>query len=135
MRSWGGRLAELAQSRPDEPAVIWSPAEGPETVVTRRQLDEQANAFAHVLAEAGAGPGTFVVNGLANCPEHVVVSFATWKAGACALPVKSSLPERERDEIMVLADPAVVVAEWSQVPAGRLMARAQVLSAPAARCL
>jgi bile acid-coenzyme A ligase len=50
-----------------------------------------------------------VVIELPNSVEHVVSSFATWKVGACVLPLRWDLPDWERTKVLAVAEPAVVV--------------------------
>jgi bile acid-coenzyme A ligase len=81
---------------------------------TGAALDRRANRIAHRLLDRGVGPGDFVVVGLRNGPEHVAATLAAWKVGACALPLAPNLPPPERDALLDVAAPKVVIAEWDR---------------------
>jgi len=53
-----------------------------------------------------------VVVALPNCTEHFMISIGAWKLGACVLPLKADLPPRERDQILEVARPAAIIANW-----------------------
>jgi len=122
--SFGARLRQLAAERSDEPALTFRPRDGSSgAVFSWRQLDDAARRAAQLFAENEVDMDSMVVVGLPNCPEHLISVFATWKLGACALPLNPRLPDRERNELLGLAAPAVVVADWANVPTGRLLSR------------
>jgi bile acid-coenzyme A ligase len=102
--SYSRRLAELAADDPDRPAVTC----GSETV-TRRELDDRADALARDLADGGVGLGSMVSIALPNSIEWFVATIAAWKLGAVPQPLSSRLPRRELDAIVELADAAVVI--------------------------
>jgi len=109
--SFGRRLADLAQERPDAVAVIEDLGDRPSRRWTWAELDAAATAAAHRLNAAGAGPGRFVVVGLPNVGEHLIATIGAWRLGACVLPLSPKLPPVERDPLLALADPAVIVAD------------------------
>jgi bile acid-coenzyme A ligase len=111
--SFGRRLAALADEHPDRAAIVFVPRTGPERRLSWRELELASNSVARLLVEAGASEGSTVVVGLPNCPEHYVVTFAIWKLGATPLPLYPGFPDRERDALLDLATPSVVIAEWS----------------------
>ena len=110
--TFGSRVRELTLFHPDTPAIVFAPQHEGIMTVTWREFDERSNQIARLLAQRGVGPESTVVVGLWNCPEHILVTAAAWKLGALVLPLRALLPDRERDEILDLAQPAVVVAEW-----------------------
>ena len=111
----GGRYPLLAQEHPEKTAIVFVSVDGSERQVSWRELDERSNQVARLLAGRGVGEHSLVVVGLPNCPEHYVATFAAWKLGALVLPLRAVLPGRERDQILELGDPAVVVADWEDV--------------------
>jgi bile acid-coenzyme A ligase len=131
--SFGRRLAALADEHLDQSAIIFRPRSGGERRLSWRELEVQSNQVARLLAEAGASEGSTVVVGLPNCPEHYIVTFAVWKLGATPLPLYAGFPDRERDALLELARPSVVVADWTGTGYATLsiadMRRADVLSA------
>jgi len=114
--SFGRRVAELAAEHPDKSAIIFLPQEGEERIVTWRELDCETNRIARLLAERGVDEGATVVVGVWNSPGHIMVTAAAWKLGALMLPLRAILPARERDGILAIARPALVFADWEDVP-------------------
>ncbi len=104
--SYAAAFAELAAEAPDRLALVF---EGRE--VRRGELDRQANRLARSFAERGVCEGDRVVIALPNSVEFVAATLAVWKLGAVPTPVSSRLPERERQEIVALADPRLMVAK------------------------
>ncbi|MFN8536319.1 MAG: class I adenylate-forming enzyme family protein [Thermomicrobiales bacterium] len=103
--SYGRRLTQLAEERPDATALIFAPLHGAERRTTWAELERQANQVARLLADRGIGERDTVVIGFPNSPEHVVISFALWKLGAMVLTLRAALPPYERDAILDLATP------------------------------
>lgn len=128
--SYGRRLSMLAAEHPNKAAIIFAPVEGPGRTMTWGELDRASNRVARLLEERGVNGRAMVVVGLPNWPEHYVATFATWKLGALVLPMRSSLPARERDQILEVGTPAVVVANWEDV-AFPLLTTADLASADA----
>lgn len=113
--SFGRRLAQLAHERPDGTAIVFAARGGDEQLVSWSQLEASCNQAAHRMAAAGIGPSSLVVVGLANSIDHVRATQGAWKLGACVLPVRWDLPDWERDRVLELAQPSVVVADWERV--------------------
>ncbi|MFN8512748.1 MAG: AMP-binding protein [Chloroflexia bacterium] len=111
--SYGRRLTQLAAERPDATALIFAPLHGAERRTTWAELERQANQVARLLADRGIGERDTVVIGFPNSPEHVAISFALWKLGAMVLTLRAALPPYERDAILDLANPALVISDWS----------------------
>jgi bile acid-coenzyme A ligase len=115
--SYGRRVAQLAAAHPDRTAIVFAPTDGPDVEVSFQELDRRANQVAQLLAERGARQGSMVVVGLRNSPEHLICALAAWRTGSCVLPLRFDLPRWERDRLLGLANPAVVVADWDDAPA------------------
>ncbi|HEX5946986.1 MAG TPA: AMP-binding protein [Acidimicrobiales bacterium] len=112
--SFARRLTDLAAADPDRPAVSCG-----ESRLTRRQLDEAANALARDLAARGVGEGDMVTIALPNSTDWFVAMAAAWKLGAVPQPVSAKLPAREIEAIVELADPRVVIGASDDVVRGR----------------
>ncbi len=110
--SFGRRLADLARLHPEQSAFVFAHLDGTETAVSWSELDARANQMARLLERRGVGPGSLVAVALANSPEHVMVTRAGWRLGACVLPLRYDLPQWERHRLLEVADPAVVVGDW-----------------------
>jgi len=114
--TFGRRVAELADLHPDKPAIIFLPIESDDQTLTWAELDRRSNQLARFLAGRGVAEGTTIVIGLWNSPEHILLTTAAWKLGALMLPLRAILPKPERDGILELAQPALVCADWEDVP-------------------
>ncbi len=100
-----GRIfTTLAEQDPNRPSVTC----GAETI-SRIDLERNANRLARAYAELGVKQGDFVTIGLPNSIEFYEATIATWKLGAVPQPVSAKLPARERQAIVDLAQPAIVV--------------------------
>ncbi len=100
-----GRIfTTLAEQDPNRPSVTC----GAETI-SRLELERSANRLARAYAELGVKQGDFVTIGLPNSIEFYEATIAAWKLGAVPQPVSAKLPARERQAIVDLAQPAIVV--------------------------
>lgn len=103
----GLQLARMAAQRPDHPVVRVVAADGSESSLSLRELEQESNRVARRLIEAGVGPGGRVASTLGNTLGHYVASFATWKAGGCFVPLNTRSPAHERQVLLELVDPVV----------------------------
>lgn len=113
--SFGRRLTQLAAQRPAAPAIVWIGQAGAARVTTWAELDRRSNQLAHAMAQRRVDNESLVVIGLPNVPEHFVAGYAAWKLGALVLPLKDNLPVRERDQILEVGAPTLVVADWDDI--------------------
>lgn len=97
-------IAELADADPDAPAITCG-----EATYTRRDIDQLSTALAHQMRGRGLGRGDFVTIALPNGVEFYVATIAAWKVGAVPQPISWRLPVRERDAILELAAPKLVI--------------------------
>ncbi|HEX4778953.1 MAG TPA: AMP-binding protein [Acidimicrobiia bacterium] len=128
IRSFGRRIADVAAERPDDVAVVFAATDGTEQPITWAELDRRANQIARAFEERMAAdtrgeddiaPERFVVIALPNSLEHLFSAIAAWRLGACVLPLRSDLPQWERERLVALARPALAVGDWDvrRVPA------------------
>jgi len=103
----GRRLTQLAQQKPDEIALIVERQDCSADTLTWLQMEQWANR----LAEMGVKQKSFVAINLPNGQEHVVGTLAAYKLGACPMPVSHRMPAAERDQLIALARPAVVLSD------------------------
>jgi bile acid-coenzyme A ligase len=68
-----------------------------------------------LLERQGVDATSLVAVGLRNSPEHFFVSIGAWKLGACVLPLRWDMPPRERDALLDVAAPTLVVGDWDEV--------------------
>jgi bile acid-coenzyme A ligase len=109
--SFGRRITDLASTDPDATAVIFAARSGAEERITWRMLDDRSTQIARLLAERGAGPGSFVAIGLVNSPEHLYATIGAWKVGAAALPIRADLPAWERERLLDTARAALLIGD------------------------
>lgn len=100
----GTAVGWLAEQDPDRPAITH---EG--RTITRRELDRRTNRLARAYEQMGVGQDDLVTIGLPNGIEFYEACIATWKLGATPQPVSARLPFREREAIVELVDPPIVV--------------------------
>ena len=100
----GTAVSWLAERDPDRPAITH---EG--RTLTRSELDRRTNRLARAYADLGVGQDDLVTVGLPNGIEFYEACIAAWKLGATPQPISARLPVREREAIVELADPPIVV--------------------------
>lgn len=101
--SFPQRLSNLADAKPDRPAIVCSGRS-----VSRSELERAGNRLARDLAARGVGHGDFVTVALPNSIDWFIAYVAIWKLGATPQPVSAKLPPRELAAIVELASPKVV---------------------------
>lgn len=116
MTSLGRSITETATDRPDETALVFADGDAPPRSYTWGELDRRSNQIARLLADHGLGQGGVVGVALSNSPEHVLSTIAGWKVGACVVPLRWDLPTWERDRVLAVLDPTVLVADWTDAP-------------------
>ncbi len=103
--SLGMRLVELAQERPDHPAVT-----DQHRTITWKELDLRSNRIARGLQKVGVKHGDLVTIGLPNSADFVEACFALWKIGATPQPISYRLPGHEAVAVMDLAETPILIA-------------------------
>lgn len=102
-------LAHWASITPDAPALTHE-----DRTLSFADLEASSNRLARAYAELGVSENDFVTIALPNGIEFFEATFATWKLGATPQPVSAKLPAFERDQIVELCQPSLVVG----IPAG-----------------
>lgn len=97
-------ISLLAEQAPDRPAIT---CDG--RTISRGELDRRTNRLARAYQALGVRQDDLVTIALPNNIEFYEATIATWKLGATPQPVSAKLPTREREDIVELADPAIVV--------------------------
>lgn len=114
---FGTRLSQLAAEDPEGLAAVLVTVDGEHHEHTFAELDRAANQVARFLIERGVGHDDVVVVGLPRCDELWPIAFGIWKAGAIMVPLRDDLPVPERDGLLGLAAPRLVIADWDDVAA------------------
>ena len=97
-------LSYWADQYPGDPAITH---EG--RTVSWRELELCTNRLARAYAELGVRENDFVTIALPNGIEFFESAFAAWKLGATPQPVSARLPAFERNQIVDLGRPRLVV--------------------------
>ncbi|UGT38954.1 AMP-binding protein [Nocardia yamanashiensis] len=100
----GRLLTELAARSPAAAAI--TDARG---TWTRAELEAAANRLARAYRELGVRAGDLVTVALPNGAEFYTALFALWKLGAVPQPISALLPAPEREAVLALAGPVLVV--------------------------
>jgi bile acid-coenzyme A ligase len=103
-----------AAAAPDRPSLTVG-----ETTLTRAELVAAVERVAVAFAERGVGEGSWVTIALPNGIEFVQSALAAWLLGATPQPISRRLPAVEREAIIELADPALVVGAEAAEAGGR----------------
>jgi bile acid-coenzyme A ligase len=77
--------------------------------LTYAELEARSNRLARVYAELGVQQDDFVTIALPNGIEFFEATFATWKLGATPQPISAKLPRLEREAILEVGSPRLVV--------------------------
>ncbi|WP_396273448.1 AMP-binding protein [Hyphomonas sp.] len=84
------------------------------------ELEARTNRLARAYQALGVKKDDFVTIALPNGIEFFEACLATWKAGATPQPVSSRLPKFERDQIVEVGAPSLVVGvdpgEYAPIP-------------------
>ena len=110
----GAVVRLLAERDPARPAIT---CEGRR--VTREELERRTNRLARAYETLGVKQDDLVTIALPNSIEFYEAAIAAWKLGATPQPISARLPKRERDAIVELADPALVVGVEDEEHPGR----------------
>jgi bile acid-coenzyme A ligase len=112
--SLGEALAALAAVDPDRTALTCG-----DTATSRAELERSTNQLARAYQDLGVTPDSLVTIMLPNGIEFYQAALATWKAVATPQPISHRLPSGERDAIVALADPTLVVGCFPDDAPGR----------------
>ena len=97
-------MARLADDAPDFVAIVHD-----EASITRRELERRSNRLARVFLQRGVQTGDYVGIALPNGIDFFVAFWAALKVGGVPLPLSYRLPRAERQAIVALADPSILV--------------------------
>lgn len=97
-------LPYWASRQPDADAVVHEAER-----LSWQDLDRRSNRLARAYAALGVAADDFVTIALPNGIEFFEAVFATWKLGATPQPISAKLPRFERDQIIEVGRPRLVV--------------------------
>jgi bile acid-coenzyme A ligase len=107
--SYGTRIGQLGEGRPDQTAIVFVREDGTDRVVLWSELDARSTQIARALAARGLGQGDRLGIKLRNSPEHIFAAFAGWKLGAVVAPIRWDLPDWELERVQGVLDPKLLV--------------------------
>jgi bile acid-coenzyme A ligase len=107
--SYGARVRELAETQGDDLAIVFSADHGPEQAISWRQLDDRSTQVGRALAGLGLAAGDWLAIQLPNSLEHLLATFGGWKVGATVVPIRWDVPDWERDRLLAVIQPRVVL--------------------------
>ena len=105
----GTQLANIANVKPDAPAIVYISPKNTETIMTWRALETLSNRIAWYLLDQGIESGKSVIVALPNIPTHIALAFGIWKAGGCYVPISDRVPRQNLLEICECVAPSLVV--------------------------
>lgn len=128
----GARLAELAAARPDVEALTFVRESGEEQSFAYAELEETTNRLARALQAHGVGESTVLAMPIKNSPALVMLCYAVWKLGGCALPLNPRAPQGELVGMTEAAQssgrPVILVSQDGPLTPAGLLASAEALS-------
>lgn len=80
--------------------------------LSRIELERESNQLARAYLSKGAKPESYIVVSLPNSVAFVVACVAIWKLGATPMPMSVRLPRAEREILLDLATPSLIVSDW-----------------------
>lgn len=97
-------LKRWASLQPDKPAVIFYGR-----ATTYRELDQQSDRFAALLALRGIRSGDRVAVFLPNCPQFMVAFYGILKLGAVHVPVNPMYTAEELGHVLIETQASAIV--------------------------
>ena len=98
-----------AERKPDAPAVIGCPEDGPGRTLSFGELSREVTRLAEGLVALGVEPGDRVAIFMPMCPEVAVASHACAHIGAVQVPVFSGFAAAAVAQRLEAAEPKVVI--------------------------
>ena len=104
VRSIGRIIGALAEQNPAGSAITCE-----DRALSWLELEKRTNRLARAYEQLGVSEGDLVTIALPNGIEFYESALAVWKLGATPQPVSTRLPQLEREAIVALANPTLVV--------------------------
>ncbi len=100
-----------ATETPDTPAIVFGAEQ-----TSYAQLDEATDALGAYLRRCGVSTDDPVGICMETCPEYIVASIGTLKAGAAFMPVALDLPDSLLGTLVSESQPKVVITKARHLP-------------------
>jgi bile acid-coenzyme A ligase len=117
--SYGAAMRWLAERDPESEAIVHADEHARIPRITRGELDRLANRLGRDYQQRGVKEGDLVTIALPNGIEFFAACLALWRLGATPQPVSSHLPVAERQAIIDLVDPPLVIGAPPEECGGR----------------
>ena len=115
-RGLGAHFAHLAERYGERTAVVFN-----DRRISFGDLDQSANRLARSLQTRRVAAGSRMVILLPNSPQVYELALAAWKIGAVPVPLNVNSPQHELQELVELAEPAIIVCESDNYTDDRLV--------------
>jgi bile acid-coenzyme A ligase len=109
--SFGIRVRQLAEHDPTGIGLVVVARDGSEQALSWAELEAGANQWCRALQQRGVEVGGRVALAVPNSVDFVLAALGAWKAGGVPVPVRWDLPDWERQRVLTVIDPALVVDE------------------------
>ena len=100
-----------ATETPDTPAIVFGAEQ-----TSYAQLDQATDALGAYLRRCGVSTDDPVGMCMETCPEYIVASIGTLKAGAAFMPVALDLPDSLLGTLLSESQPKVVITKARHLP-------------------
>ena len=112
-----------AMETPDTPAIVFGAEQ-----TSYAQLDQATDALGAYLRRCGVSTDDPVGICMETCPEYIVASIGTLKAGAAFMPVALDLPDSLLGTLVSESEPKVVITKARHLPRLRKFAEPRLLA-------
>ena len=112
-----------AMETPDTPAIVFGAEQ-----TSYAQLDQATDALGAYLRRCGVSTDDPVGICMETCPEYIVASIGTLKAGAAFMPVALELPDSLLGTLVSESQPKVVITKVRHLPRLRKFAGPRLLA-------
>ena len=112
-----------AMETPDTPAIVFGAEQ-----ISYAQLDQATDALGAYLRRCGVSTDDPVGICMETCPEYIVASIGTLKAGAAFMPVALDLPDSLLGTLLSESEPKVVITKAQHLPRLRKFAGPRLLA-------
>ncbi len=112
-----------AMETPDTPAIVFGAEQ-----TSYAQLDQATDALGAYLQRCGVSTDDPVGICMETCPEYIVASIGTLKAGAAFMPVALELPDSLLGTLVSESQPKVVITKVRHLPRLRKFAGPRLLA-------
>ena len=100
-----------ATETPDNPAIVFGDEQ-----ISYSQLDQATDALGAYLRRCGVSTDDPVGICMETCPEYIVASIGTMKAGAAFMPMALDLPDSLLGTLLSESQPKVVITKARHLP-------------------